>query len=81
VGYLKNTNEYALRYEKYPLVLGGYSDANKIADLEESKSTIGYIFTLEGAVISWKSLKQTCIACSRMESEFIGLDKAGEEAE
>ena len=35
---------------------------------------------LVGAV-SWKSSKQTCIARSTMESEFIALDKAGEEAE
>ena len=28
VGYLKNTKEYTLRYEKYPLVLEGYNDAN-----------------------------------------------------
>ena len=31
--------------------------------------------------MSWKSSKQTCIARSTMESEFIALDKAGEEAE
>ena len=28
--------------------------------------------------MSWKSSKQTCIARSTMESEFIALDKAGE---
>ncbi|PHT40000.1 hypothetical protein CQW23_18854 [Capsicum baccatum] len=32
-------------------------------------------------VVSWKSSKQTCIARSTIESEFIALDKAGEEAE
>ncbi|PHT66380.1 hypothetical protein T459_30805 [Capsicum annuum] len=31
--------------------------------------------------VSWKSSKQTCIARSTMEFEFIALDKAGEEAE
>ncbi|PHU01255.1 hypothetical protein BC332_31042 [Capsicum chinense] len=31
--------------------------------------------------VSWKSSKQTCIASSTMEFEFIALDKAGEEAE
>ncbi|XP_038711752.1 secreted RxLR effector protein 161-like [Tripterygium wilfordii] len=50
-------------------------------DSEESKSTSGYVSTLGGAAISWKSSKQMCIARSTMESEFIILDKAGEEAE
>ena len=31
--------------------------------------------------MSWKSSKQTCIARSMMESKFIALDKASEEAE
>jgi hypothetical protein len=41
----------------------------------------GYVFTLGGAAVSWKSSKQTFIARSTMESEFIALDKAGEEVE
>ncbi|CAN1806123.1 Retrovirus-related Pol polyprotein from transposon TNT 1-94 [Linum perenne] len=45
------------------------------------KSTSGYVFTVGGGAISWKSSKQTCIARSTMESEFIALDKAGKEAE
>ncbi|KAL0368431.1 UNVERIFIED_CONTAM: Retrovirus-related Pol polyprotein from transposon TNT 1-94 [Sesamum calycinum] len=41
-----------------------------------------YPAVLEGySDVSWKSSKQTCIARSTMESEFIALDKAGEEAE
>ena len=40
-----------------------------------------YVFTLGGATVSWKSSKQTCIARSTKESEFIALDKAGEEVE
>ena len=44
-------------------------------------STSVYVFTLGGATVSWKSSKQTCITRSTMESEFIALDKAGEEAE
>ena len=41
----------------------------------------GYVFTLSGTAVSWKSSKQTCIARSKMELEFIALDKAREEAE
>ena len=46
-----------------------------------TKSTSGYVFALGGAAVSWKCSKQTCIARSTMESEFIALDKTGEEAE
>ena len=81
LGYLKYTQNYGLHYTRYPAVPEGYCDANWISDTKDSKSTSGYVFTLGGAAISWKSSKQTCIARSTMESEFIALDKAGEEAE
>lgn len=79
--YLRYTLDYGLHYTGYPAVLEGYTDANWISDSKDSKSTSGYVFTLGGAAVSWKSSKQTCIARSTMESEFIALDKAGEEAE
>ena len=76
--YLRYTINYGLHYLRYPSVLEGSS--NWIFDLNDSKSTSGYLITLGGATISWKSSKQTCIARSIMEFEFITLDKAGEEA-
>ena len=79
--YLKYTKNYGLHYSKYPVVLEGYCDANWIFDTKDSKSTSGYLFTLGSGAVSWKSSKQTCIARSTMESEFIALDKAGEEVE
>ncbi|GKC74065.1 retrovirus-related pol polyprotein from transposon TNT 1-94, partial [Tanacetum coccineum] len=57
-----------------------YTDANWISDIKDSRSTSGYVFTLGGAAISWKLSKKTVIAKSVMESEFIALDKCGEEA-
>ena len=79
--YLKYTQNYGLHYSKYPAVLEGYCDAKWISDTKYSESTSGYLFTLGGGAVSWKSSKQTCIAKSTMEYEFIALDKAGEEAE
>ena len=81
LGYLRHTQDYALHYTEYPAVLEGYSDANWITGTKDTKSTSGYVFTLGGAAVSWKSSKHTCIARSTMELEFIALDKAGEEAE
>ena len=79
--YLRYTQNYGLHYTRYPAALEGYSDANWISDMKDTKSTSGYVFTLGGVAVSWKSSKQTCIARSTMESEFIALDKVGEEAE
>ena len=78
--YLKYTQNYGLQYSKYPAVLEGYCDANWISDTKDSKSTSGYLFILGGGAVPWKSSKQTCIARSTIESEFIAQDKVGEEA-
>ncbi|KAD0234951.1 hypothetical protein E3N88_44570 [Mikania micrantha] len=79
--YLRYTRNYGLHYGRDPAVIEGYNDTNWISDMKDSKSTSGYVFTLGGAAIASKSSKQTLIARSTMESEFIALDKGGEEAE
>ena len=55
--YLRGTMNYGILYSGFPAVLEGYSDANWISDSDETKSTSGYIFTLGGGAISWKSAK------------------------
>ena len=79
--YLRGTMNYGILYSGFPVVLEGYSDANWISDSDEIKSTSGYVFTLGGGVVTWKSSKQTLIASSTMESEFIALESASKEAE
>ena len=44
---------------------------NLVGDLDERKSTLDYAFLLNSGVISWSSKKQSCIALSTMEVEFI----------
>nr|GFA64785.1 zinc finger, CCHC-type [Tanacetum cinerariifolium] len=78
--YLRYTRNYRLHYDRHPAVIEGYNDPNWISDIKDSRSTSGYVFTLGGTAISWKSFKQTVIAKSTMESEFSALDKCGEEA-
>ncbi|KAJ9537496.1 hypothetical protein OSB04_030229 [Centaurea solstitialis] len=79
--YLRYIRECGLHYGRYPTVIKGYSDANWISDIKDSRSTSGYVFILGSATISWKSSKKTIIARSTMESEFIALDKCGEKVE
>ncbi|XP_074314859.1 secreted RxLR effector protein 161-like [Silene latifolia] len=76
--YLKGTMDWGLHYSRTPSVLEGYCDANWVSGNDEIHSTSGYIFTLASGAISWKSCKQTCLAKSTMESEFIALALAGE---
>ena len=78
--YLKRTMNLGLHYYKYPTVLEGYSDADWNTLSDDSKATSGYIFSLAGGAVSWKSKKQTILAQSTMESEMIALATASEEA-
>jgi hypothetical protein len=73
--------DYAIHYTGYPRVLEGYSDSNWISDADEIKGTSGYVFTLGGGAVSWKSCKQTILTRSTMEAELTALDTATVEAE
>ena len=79
--YLKGTASYGIHYTGYPRVLEGYSDSNWISDADEIKATSGYVFTLDGGAVSWKSCKQTTLTRSTMEAELTALDTATVEAE
>jgi len=79
--YLKGTMNWSLYFSKFPSVLEGFCDANWVSDNDEVSSTSGYVFTLGGGAISWKSAKQTCLAQSTMESEFIAHELVGQEVE
>lgn len=79
--YLRGTTNHALCYTGYPPTVEGYSDASWCSEVDNSKSTSGYIFTLGGAAVTWKSKRQTCIALSSMEAELFALASAGEEAD
>jgi hypothetical protein len=79
--YLRGTSTYGLHYTGYPAVLEGYSDSNWISDVDEIKATSGYVFTNDGAAVSWRSHKQTILTKSTMEAELVALELATTEAE
>ena len=56
------------------LYIVGYSDSDYAGD--DRKSTSGYVFTLAGGAISWKSSKQTITTSSTMYAEFIACYEA-----
>jgi len=79
--YMKGTMAWCLHFNEFSAVLERFCDANWVSDNDEVSSTSGYVFTLDGGTILWKSAKRTCIARSTMEAEFIALELAGQEAE
>ena len=59
----------------------GYSDADWAGDLNDRKFTSGYVFqTGGGAVVSWRSKKQSRVALSTAEAEYMALASASQEA-
>ncbi|KAL7588740.1 hypothetical protein Lser_V15G40082 [Lactuca serriola] len=79
--YSKGTKDYCLCYSGFPSVLEGYYGASWISNREDHSSTTGWVFLLGGGAISWASKKQSCIASSTMESDFIALVAASKEVE
>ncbi|KAL0290713.1 UNVERIFIED_CONTAM: Retrovirus-related Pol polyprotein from transposon TNT 1-94 [Sesamum angustifolium] len=79
--YLKSTMSLAIHYGRFPAVPKGYSDASWIAKNFGSNGCSGYVFTLGGGAVSWKSAKQTLITRSTFEAELCALDTTGTEAE
>ena len=69
--YLKGTTDYVLCYQGRDLRLIGYTDVDWGGDHDQRKSTFGYAFLLNDCVISWNSKKQSCIALSTMEVEYV----------
>jgi hypothetical protein len=72
---------YGIHYTGHPKVLEGYCDANWTSDADELYATSGYVFSLVGGAISWKSCKQPILTKSTIEAELTTLDTVGSEAE
>ena len=79
--YLKGTQNYGLLYTRDDQrAIQGYSDADWAGDVNDRKSTSGYLFTSSRAAVSWRSKKQTSIALSTAEPEYMALASATQEA-
>ena len=81
IDYLKGTLNHGLFYSRNESTeCVGFSDSDWGGDLDDRKSTSGYLFQLGGTAISWRSKKQTCVALSTAEAEYMALASAAQEA-
>ena len=75
--YLQGTKDHMLTYRRTSnLEVVGYSDSDYAGCKDTRKSTFDYLFLLADGAISWKSGKQSVIATSTMEAEFIACFEA-----
>lgn len=79
--YLRGTTSYEIHYSSYRSMLEGYNDSNWISTVYEIKAMSGYVFTLVGAAVLWRSCKQTILTRSTMEAKLVVLDTTTTEAE
>lgn len=78
--YLNRTKEYNLVYGgQEELDMIGYTDASFQTDKDDFRSQSGYVFCLNGGAVSWKSSKQSTIADSTTEAEYIAASEAAKE--
>ena len=61
------------------ILFHGYSDAS-YANINDSNFTSRYVFLSGGGAITWRSKKQSTVALSSTEAEYIAISEAGHEA-
>lgn len=70
--YIRGTESLGLIYSEtneYKLV--GYSDSNWCGDVDDRKSTLGYVFYMGDTSFTWLSKKQPIVTLSTCEAEYV----------
>uniref|UniRef100_A0A2N9IGQ9 CCHC-type domain-containing protein n=1 Tax=Fagus sylvatica TaxID=28930 RepID=A0A2N9IGQ9_FAGSY len=80
--YLKGTAEHGILFSRQPGTnsVVGYVDADYAGEVDDRRSTTGYVFTLSSGPICWKSTLQSIVAMSTTEAEYMAVAEAAKEA-
>eukprot|EP00253_Pinus_taeda_P034919 PITA_34919 len=82
--YLRGTSDYGMCYKgrsglDIMLDVCGFVDADWVGDLDQRRSTSGYVFNLFGGAVSWMSKKQFVVALLTTEAEYTTTTHASKE--
>ena len=77
--YLKGTRDYALILNPTSSRLRSLADANWGNDVNDRKSTSGFMLQIGGTTVTWKTRKQSVVALSTNEAEFIASSEAAKD--
>ena len=79
--YIQGTLKLGIMYSaEFESTVTGYSDADWAGDIVDRISTTGYVFLMSGGAVSWRSKKQSCVALSTAEAEYMALASTFQEA-
>jgi hypothetical protein len=90
--YIQHNLDYGLTYSKTDMKncdiasffkqgnIHGYCDSDWGGSIDDRKSVTGYSFMIGNAAVSWKSKKQSTVALSTVESEYMALSECMKEA-
>jgi hypothetical protein len=79
--YLQGTLQFKLCFRGLaPQGLVRYCGVDWVSDLEDRRSTIGFVFMMGGGAISWSSKRQPTITLSTTEAEYMANTQATKEA-
>jgi hypothetical protein len=83
--YFCGTKDYAICYQEKPrgdseLNIHGFVDATWAGDLDQRRSTNGYVFKMFGRAISWMSKGHAIIALPTIEDEYMEATHGRKEA-
>ncbi|WKA07065.1 hypothetical protein VitviT2T_024932 [Vitis vinifera] len=74
--YLRGTSKLKLTFGGGKPILVGYTDSDMAGDVDNRRSTLGYLMTFSGGTVSWQSRQQKCVALSTTEAEYIAAAEA-----
>ena len=75
--YIKGTMDFGLLYSyNNDAALYEYSDSDWGGDQDERKNTIGYVFYLGSIAFTWMSKKQSIVALSTCEVEYLAASSS-----
>lgn len=78
--YLIGSINFGLHYLRNEKGVQGFVDSDWGGCPIDRRSYTGYVFTLSGAAINWKSQKQRTVALSSTEAEYMGITEGIKEA-
>ena len=83
LAYVRGTSDFGLCYSDLGAgrrnVLTGWVDSDFASDSDTRRSVTGYVMSLNGAPISWRSCRQDSVTLSSSEAEYVAASAVAQE--